>query len=68
MKMRIYSIKDDVVGEVAPPFAAKNDEAAIRAFNAVKFPQGSPITDFSLVYLGEYESEGEHEVIYKPKE
>lgn len=67
MKMNIYAIRDNVVGEVAPPFAAKNDEAAVRAFNAVKFPSGSPLSDFSLVKLGSYDSEGSHELIFRPE-
>lgn len=64
MKMNIYAIRDKVVGETAPPFAAKNEEAAIRAFRGVKFPAGSPLTDFELVLLGSYDSEGSHEIVF----
>lgn len=64
MKMNIYAIRDKVVGETAPPFAAKNDEAAIRAFRGVKFPSGSPLTDFELVILGGYDSEVAHHIIF----
>lgn len=68
MKMEVYAIRDKVVGELAPPFAAKNDEAAVRAFRTVQFPKGSPKTDFELVKLFGYDSEASFPVVYEGEE
>ena len=61
--MNPYSIRDNVAGRNAPPFAAPNDAVAMRTFGALKFPAESPITDFSLIRMGEYDENAEYEVV-----
>lgn len=61
MKLKIYAIKDTVVGELANPFYLNNDEEAKRAFkNAVNSQSGSNIAmnyqDMQLYKLGEFDT------------
>lgn len=55
--MNVYSVRDKVLKKVAPPFAAPNHEAAIRSFKSIRFPEGSPVTDFELIQIGEYDED-----------
>lgn len=60
MKLKIYAVKDVVVGEMANPFYLNNDDEAKRAFkNAVNGNSGNislNYKDMQLFKLGEYDT------------
>lgn len=61
--MKLYSVRDKVMERCAPPFAAPNHGSAIRVFKNLGFPKESPITDFELVFVGDFEETEKYEVI-----
>lgn len=64
--MKLYSVRDKVMERCAPPFAAPNDATAIRVFKNLGFPKESPITDFELVFIGDFdETESNYAKIYE---
>lgn len=61
--MKLYSVRDKVMERCAPPFAAANHGSAIRVFKSLGFPKESPIADFELVFVGDFEETEKYEVI-----
>jgi len=62
MKLKIYSIKDTVVGEYQSPIYMANDGTALRAVtNAVNSAQENPVkenaVDKQLYCLGEFDTD-----------
>lgn len=54
--MKLYTVKDKISGEFAPPFLARTDPAAVRTFQHML--QGDKIAyaeDFELYRIGEYD-------------
>lgn len=65
---KLYAVRDTIMEKNAPPFAAPNDAAAVRVFKNLSFPKESPIQDFELVCMGEYdENKADYPVIFKPE-
>ena len=55
-------------GEKRSSFAAPNDAAAIRTFKSLNFPKESPMIDFQLVCMGEFdENKNDYPVVYQPQ-
>lgn len=61
--MKLYAVRDKVMERCAPPFAAPNHATALRVFRNLGFPKESPISDFELVYVGDFEETEKYEVI-----
>lgn len=61
--MKLYSVRDKVMDRCAPPFAAPNHGSAIRVFKNLAYPKESPISDFELVFVGDFEETNRYEVI-----
>ncbi|WGL31321.1 nonstructural protein [Dipodfec virus UOA04_Rod_907] len=58
MKLKIYAIKDVVVGDHFNPFYLRNDEEAKRSFtNAMQEPGAKNVKDMQLFRLGEFNTE-----------
>lgn len=65
---KLYAVRDTVMEKNAPPFAAPNDAAAIRTFKSLNFPKESPMIDFQLVCMGEFdENKNDYPVVYQPQ-
>lgn len=57
MKMNLYVVYDRVAEEAAPPFAAKNDQVAVRMIRAMLSNEGIPVdqhNEYDLVRIAEY--------------
>lgn len=61
--MKLYSVRDKVMERCAPPFAASNHASAIRVFKNLGFPKESPISDFELLFIGDFDETGNYESI-----
>lgn len=57
MKQRYYSIRDNVAEEHGPLFTGKNDAVAQRSFDQMITSKKLAREDFSLVYVGTFNSE-----------
>lgn len=66
---KLYAVRDTIMEKNAPPFAAPTDAAAIRTFKSLNFPKESPIQDFQLVLMGEFdENKNDYPVVYQSDE
>jgi len=55
MELKLYTVKDNVSDEFAPPFAAKNDPVAIRQFKGL-IKNLNP-EDYDIYFLGKYDTD-----------
>ena len=61
--MKLYAVRDKVMERCAPPFAAPNHATAMRVFKNLGFPKESPISDFELVFVGDFDETEKYESI-----
>lgn len=57
MKYQLFSIRDNLSEEYAPPFMAKNESIAKRQYNNFIREQKLDKNDFGLYLLGEYDTD-----------
>lgn len=55
MVFGVYTVFDKVASEGGPPFTAKNDEVAKRAYQNLVNSQKINYVDFELVFIGTYD-------------
>lgn len=57
MILRLYSIRDNVANHCDVPFACPNDDVALRHFRLFKEAHKLIADDFSLLVLGEFDTD-----------
>lgn len=57
MIYKIYSVRDNLSEEYAPPFVSKNDAVAVRQYRDLIRSQKLNPDEFGLYFLGTYETE-----------